>query len=116
MKRSIPAPTVAQKTRQMLIREIGCAACLLDGHGRTPCEIHHLNDRGRNISQDHTVGLCEWHHRGVPRGALRPSEMEALAGPSLARAPRAFHERYGSDAELLEAQNRMVDTAMAAKF
>jgi hypothetical protein len=107
MKRSIPAPTKEQRKRQDRIRELGCICCWLDGHGSVPCEIHHLNDCGRNIGQDETVGACAWHHRGVPPYG-RPSEATLLFGPSLARDPAAFHDRYGSDEELLFQQNTML--------
>jgi hypothetical protein len=110
MKRAIGSPNKKERERQDRIRELGCICCWLDGHGMNPCEIHHLNDCGRNIGHDATIGGCAWHHRGVPPGDMRPSEATLVLGPSLARDPAAFHERYGEDEELLFQQNTMLRT------
>ena len=108
-KRAIPAPTKSQQQRQNDIRELGCIACWLDAHPHTPCEIQHLNSCGRNMGQDYTIGLCPWHHRGVIPDTIRlGSQAELILGPSFARTPRQFHDRYGSDMELLEKQNIML--------
>lgn len=110
MKRAIGSPNKGQLKRQSIIREIGCVPCLLDGHPDTPCEVHHLNDRGRNIGHDATVGACAWHHRGVPLGNARPSEMALTHGPSLAKSPAEFAERYGNNDEMLAKQNALIAT------
>lgn len=109
-KRSIPAPTVAQQKRFDAITQIGCVACLMDVRGYQPCEIHHLNSGGRNIGHDATVGLCPWHHRGMPPNNIGNREAERMFGPSFAHTPRAFRERYGDEKELLEIQNNMLET------
>jgi hypothetical protein len=109
-KRSIPAPTRAQQQRQDDIRELGCCACLLGGHGFVVPEIHHLNSGGRNMGQDYTVGLCAWHHRGIPPEGMAATQAELILGPSFARTARKFRERYGAELELLEAQNAMLAT------
>lgn len=85
---------------------------MLDGHPNVPTEIHHLNDRGRNISQRHTVGLCEWHHRGVPRCGCTSPQMREIAGPSYACDRFEFVQRYGNDEELLRKQNVLVNAYM----
>jgi hypothetical protein len=115
-KRSIPAPTKAQQRRQDTIREIGCIACLLGGLGFRHPEIQHLNSCGRNISQDHTIGLCDWHHRGVLPDGLVTSAATILFGPSFAKSSRQFHDRYGSDAELLEKQNMLIASYLGVAY
>lgn len=67
-----------------------------------------MNDCGRNMGQDFTFGLCSWHHRGVCMDGYTSSQMTAIKGPSFAKNPRAFHDRYGSDAEILEKQNLLL--------
>lgn len=96
------APTKAQKRRMRLLKEeVGCMACRLDGLGYVPPDIHHLLSGGRRIGHDATVPLCPWHHRGVR--AL------VVIGPSLANSPRDFHRAYGSDQELLEMTNTILE-------
>jgi hypothetical protein len=67
VKRSIPAPTKAESERLSLIGMFGCIVCRLRWKTRPfqPCEPHHINEGGRNISHWHTLPLCAWHHRGV---------------------------------------------------
>ena len=113
-KRAIGSPSRAQQQRQDDIREIGCCACLLGGHGFRAPEIHHLNSGGRNMGHDFTVGLCAWHHRGIPPDGMLAAQAELVLGPSFARSPRKFREQYGVELELLEAQNAMLDTYYGA--
>ena len=92
--------------RDFAIREIGCVVCRMRGLGYVACEKHHLLTTGRHGTgkrrgEAYTVGLCQYHHRGVgaPTAAL---------GPSYAREPRAFRELY-PDALLLAEQNRRIE-------
>jgi len=56
----------------------------------------------------HTVPLCRWHHRGEPDTGIHTSVMRGLYGPSLAFHGKAFHEAYGSDADLLNYTNQLL--------
>lgn len=92
--------------RYFAIREIGCLVCRERGLGYVPCEIHHLLTTGRHGTGKRrgdkaTVGLCQYHHRGIglPTAAL---------GPSYAREPRAFRSMY-SDDWLLTRQNELIE-------
>lgn len=107
--RRIPAPTKEQQRRQDLIRDLGCLVARLRGHGFVPCEIHHLTDCGRTISQDHTIGLNPWSHRGVSFNDLTYAQCRELFGPSLAKGSKIFHAEFGSNEELLEMQNQLLD-------
>lgn len=106
MKRSIKTATKAQHARQAAQREWGCICCYLDGYPGQPAETHHMNDCGRNISQDHTLPLCAWHHRGVHEGPC--------IGPSLARSKREFVGRYGTEKELRKMVNELTGYSNAA--
>jgi hypothetical protein len=113
MQHSTGTPTAAQRVRFERIRELGCIACRMRGLGLRVPEIHHLTITGRHggkrAGHDATVGLCAWHHRGVPFSSMAAADTEAMAGPSLARTPRRFREVFGQDAQLLEYQNQLLD-------
>ncbi len=102
-------PTTKEIKRWQRIQEIGCIACMLDGVGQVPCDIHHLLSGGRRIGHSHSVGLCSWHHRGILPEGRRAEEYSAVHGPSLAAMPRAFRKRYGDEFELFEIQEALLD-------
>lgn len=97
----------ADRIRDTAIREIGCICCLREGLGATPAEKHHLlttglHGNGKRRGEQFTVGLCQYHHRGIGNPAQ-------FRSPSLAREPRSFRARYGDDEVLLAEQNRLID-------
>lgn len=95
----------ARERRFSAIKEIGCIACLRFGIWRVP-EVHHLNLGGlaghKRRGDEFTIGLCRWHHRGIP------SYTALLTGPSLARESKAFRAQFGTDDELLVEQNKLI--------
>lgn len=105
--RSTGKPTTAQVARFEAIHRTGCVACRKRGQV-SHAEIHHLTTGGlhgqKRRGHDHTIGLCEWHHRGVGVRA----ELEPRLGPSYARDPRRFRETFGRDEELLAYQNDLI--------
>ena len=109
LRRAIPPPTKAQQRRQDAIRELGCLLCMSEGIGWSPAEIHHITDCGRTISQDHTIGLCSWHHRGVTH--FKPEQATTIYGPSLARGAKPFRAHFGTNEELLRQQNETLRMA-----
>ena len=67
-------------------------------------EIHHIVDKGyRRLSGGHdsTIGLCQWHHRGISLEGMTNSEMLFKYGPSLELNKRTFIKTYGTERELL---------------
>lgn len=79
------------------LKDYGCVACWMEvGEWAAP-EIHHLTDGGRRLGHRYTIPLCPWHHRGESATMVRASYARQLWGPSLARHPREFAERYGSE-------------------
>jgi len=100
MKRRIKPPTKAQQRRHDRLREWGCICCHIEGQPGTPAEIHHINDCGRNISQDHVLPLCAYHHRGVI------ADFRLYRGPSLADGKRPFVAHYGTELDLLDEVNK----------
>jgi hypothetical protein len=112
MKVSTITPTKDQQQRFRRIREIGCIACRQTFGGFRMPEIHHLTVTGKHggkrLGHDATVGLCDWHHRGVLPTGLDSEEAQHALGPSLARTPRQFRMQYGQDAVLLGEQERQL--------
>ena len=101
----------ARERRFRRIKEIGCLPCRMRGRFRMP-EIHHQNcgahAGGARLGDEYTVGLCSWHHRGVPSEGMLGSETRVALGPSLAREPNEFRREFGSDSEMLNEQNRLI--------
>jgi hypothetical protein len=116
LKRALPPPTAEQQRRQDLAREHGCIIARRLGLGFVPGEIHHLVDTGRTISQDHTVCLNPWSHRGELWGMWTKQQCLAVFGPSLAKASRAFHAEYGDNVALLRCQNELIGWTQPAQL
>lgn len=91
--------TKAQRDYQQILRNSGCVCCRQIGEYR-PAEIHHIVEGRKRLGQHYVVPLCDWHHRAVPPGDMRPSEATDLLGPSLANGKRPFVERWGTEKEL----------------
>ncbi len=109
------SPTKAEKKRMAAIAEIGCVACRMTSPdlarlGPTP-EVHHLLDGGTRRGHAFTIALCGWHHAGRPADRMGKEDTEALCGPSLAHGSKPFHAHYGTDDELLEYQNTLLEAA-----
>ena len=97
------------KARYDKLQRIGCLACRHYGYYQS-ADMHHLLSGTHRIGNDATIPLCEYHHRGIWH--LRfPSLKKAytLLGPSLALEPKRFHERFGSDEELLAQAQRLIN-------
>lgn len=105
----------ADKERFEIIVEIGCLPCLLERIHGTPCQVHHATDCGHRIEDEgsehrYTYGNCLWHHSGELNGTCRGSVQyaEKLYGPSLRLSSRAYHERYGSERELVQVEDALI--------
>lgn len=108
--------TIAEQKRLDAIHRMPCCACVknLDFRIIYPTEAHHLVDKGyREHSGGHmaTIPLCRWHHRGEPLENYGVREMTALCGPSMALDKRAFTEKYGTQRQLLDETNGLLEQA-----
>lgn len=122
MDRSL-AITAKDRARFTLMASIGCVISrVYFGVPETPGEVHHLlNGGGRRRGHQATVYLHPWYHRGVPplvcSGAqfrqLTKQEAAERYGPSLAENRPAFEARFGTDDDLLEMQNALIDAYVA---
>lgn len=93
------------------IYDIGCICCAR-WQWFVPCQIHHLN-MGQHagaprLGDDHTIGLCPWHHQGEPLNGLTAKECSLIVGPSMKHEPVRFREVFGSDEQLLSWQNYLL--------
>lgn len=114
-RRSTGKPTKAEAQRFDAMARCACLACLMNrqlGWGATLMELesHHLLSGGRRVGHMHTVRLCHYHHQAKRLPGAHTSYRAAaeIFGPSLEREPRRFRHVYGTDADLLALQNRML--------
>ena len=102
----------AYSRRCQWIAEIGCLACRRRGWFKAP-DVHHLNFDGKagqeRLGNEHTVGLCAYHHRGLPFDGKTFEWCRRVVGPSLAKESKSFRETFGSDLALLTEQNRLIE-------
>lgn len=106
--RSTTKPTREESAWLIAVKEGPCLACLIfTGQQYRGCDAHHLLSGGRRIGHLATIGLCEWHHRGVSLACNPPVTRKHL-GPSLMDGSRLFRAAYGTDAELLSLQKQVL--------
>lgn len=95
------------------MQELGCVPCWLIGIPNEPPDMQHIVEGNKRLGHDFTYASCPWHHRGIPKPGMDERAMEAAIGPSLARGRKPFHAAFGTERELLEAQNAMIERYMA---
>lgn len=94
--RAIGNPTKAQQAHQDAQREHGCAACHLRGNRQAcgPVRVHHRTTGDlhgqKQLGQDETVALGDWHHQGVVLEHYTVQSMRDAFGPSLHHHKREF--------------------------
>lgn len=110
MKSSLPSPTKAQLERWRVMQELGCVCCCLDQRTGVPSDIHHVLSGGRRISHSHSLALCSYHHRSVKPSdtLLTDKQFKEMYGPALDANPKEFQQRYGTQQELLEIQEALI--------
>lgn len=111
MRHSTNTPTKAEAARMSAIKELGvCVACHQLGlTGSQYVDIHHLISGNKRRGHMFTVGACPWHHRGHPLQGHSANETRKLLGPSLEHGSKPFRAKFGTDDELLELQNRLLN-------
>lgn len=106
--------SAAINARIVACKEGPCMACSVlresgqQIHGADGCDYHHLLRGGRRRGDRFGIGLCAWHHRGVPDWGCTAPEMRVAFGPSLMDGSKLFHAAYGSDDELLARQDALI--------
>lgn len=96
--RAIGSPTKAQQAAQDAQRAHGCAACHLRRKSRAcgHVRVHHRTTGdlhgNKQLGQDYTVALGDWHHQGIPLPGRSIAQMREEFGPSLHHHKREFLE------------------------
>lgn len=110
------ALTTADKERFANMKDLGCIACILDGfiepfetYPSCDVEIHHFLVGNKRMGHQYTAPLCRWSHQGVGDKTRWTEKGVVEKGPSWHKHRRAFRERYGSDAELIETVNKYLE-------
>jgi len=102
--------TNAENKRFDQIQQRGCVPCYLEAKLQSrvwlvePCDIHHTEGQNHSL----TYGNCPWHHRGLRKIGVAEWIMVENFGPSMAKSPKAYRARYGSESDILAIQNKML--------
>jgi len=89
-------PTKSEKQRFDIICQIGCVVCKREYGLYSPCSIHHIDGRTKPGSHLKTIGLCGHHHQTGGYGV------------ALHAGKKEFEYHHGTEAELLEYQNKLI--------
>jgi hypothetical protein len=103
----------SDKRRYESLQRHGCIASRKAGWGWVAPDIHHIVSNGyRRLSGGNkaTIPLSPWFHRGVPPCGLTEQQATDMFGPSMALNKKAFVERFGTEAQLLEEVNLVIES------
>ena len=89
--------TKADKERFSKIVDIGCIACKRYHAVFSPCAIHHIDGKTKPGAHKKTIGLCGAHHQTGGYGV------------ALHSGKAVFEKKYGTEQELLEYQNELIN-------
>lgn len=111
--RSTGNPTKSEAAWLQLVKTTGCICCESEGYPHDEdgpmVEAHHLLSGGIRRGHMHTVGLCQWHHRGRPIvEGWSLSDHRQWLGPSLAEGSEPFRRWYGDDDRLMQMQHDLI--------
>lgn len=107
---SRPKPRIADVERFAKLKALGCVVSRVYLNRWEPAEIHHLVEGRKRLGHQFTIPLSPWFHRGVPpQMDMRPSEATEVLGPSLAMSKRDFVAKFGTERELWEQTNKLIE-------
>lgn len=103
--RSVNLTAPERFTRFEQLFRIGCVVCRDEGHGHVRAEIHHLRGHpwsgsGQRASDAHTIPLCSEHHR-------TGDGTDGRIGYHW--SPAEFEDRYGTQGELLDQVDALIE-------
>lgn len=113
------AQTKAESVHVAAVKAAGCICCIKRGYAwgedGAQAEAHHLLSGSIRKGHEDTVGLCNYHHRGVKAVDGWSIEMHRrLLGPSLMDGSVPFHATFGSDEDLMAFQRELLAGRAAA--
>ena len=91
----------ADRERFNKLSELGFIVCRNLGYGYSPPEVHHLLTgcgMGQRATNDRTIPLCPNHHRCGGHGI------------AIHAGQREFEKRYGTETELLDQTNELLES------
>ena len=80
------------------VADLGCIICKKMGFADSPAAIHHIKDQfmlGKKADYLNVIPLCPLHHR--------------ISEHAYHYSPKNFSEKWGSQAELLEETNQLLN-------
>lgn len=103
-------PTKAEERRFINMHDRGCVACWLESDMRNrdyivePGDVHHVEQANACGNHLMTYINCPWHHRGVCKLNVSEALMRSAFGPSMAKEPLQYRQRYGDEYTMLDYQ------------
>jgi hypothetical protein len=93
-------PTADEKRHMAKVAALGCIVCWNENGVNTPAAIHHIDGKTKKGSHFKVLPLCFEHHQGG-----------CGEGRFISRHPwkKRFEKAYGTEQELLEQVNRLVE-------
>lgn len=106
--------TPEEKRRMSAILTLGCAACVQEPPGWPAArpDVHHIVEGNRRLGHLYTLPLCKGHHQGLWNRHQRhymDSSVIEMRAVALSDGSKLFVERYGTERELWEASQLMLD-------
>lgn len=94
--------TKAEQVHMSAVQALGCICCRQEGV-YSPAELHHPLSGGRRMGHMHVIPLCATHHRAGIEGVSRhPYRV-------------AWEARYGTEAQLLQQVDEMLQIIIGGK-
>lgn len=110
MQHSTHAPTQSEAQRFAEFQDIGCVVSFV--YLRTQefsYEVHHICRDGVRMGHLFTIPLSLWFHRGRLPDHMSEAEAARKLGPSMHHNKDAFVKRFGTEFELLEMVNALIE-------
>lgn len=85
-------PTAEERRVMDAIAQIGCIACLKDGHANPWISLHHIDGRTKPGAHQLVLPLCAPHHQ--------QDDTDPLQRPSVHGRKATFTARYGTELDL----------------
>jgi len=96
----IKPPTKAEAAHMAAVADLGCIACIVIDIIGSPAECHHIRSKagcGQRSSHMDVIGLCPPHHHTGGYGvAFHAGKI-------------AFEQKFGTEEELLERTNKLLE-------
>lgn len=93
--------TAKDRDRANKLRELGCIVCINEFGTYTPPAIHHIDGQSKPGCHQKTIPLCPRHHQH------KSNSGQWVSRHGDGRA--AFEEAYGTEQELLEQVNGLIN-------